>query len=115
MTAVRTISPAPRNAWLPDGGRGEVMKPCCARCRRGIKGFGELPCGYPDGCPNAKCGHSREPVHWVGDAPTSLHGNGAISFARTTRESAEVTCVLCRTLLARAEPTTPSPETKETT
>lgn len=40
MTAVRTISPAPRNAWLPDGGRGEVMKPCCARCRRGIKGSG---------------------------------------------------------------------------
>lgn len=45
----------------------------------------------------------HEPVHWVGDAPTSLHGNGAASFARTTREVAEVTCRLCLTLLAREQ------------
>lgn len=44
-----------------------------------------------------------EAVHWVGDAPTSLHGNGAASFNRTTRERARVTCGLCRTLLARSE------------
>lgn len=39
-------------------------------------------------------------VHWVGDAPTSLHGNGASSFESTTREIAEVTCKLCLALLA---------------
>ena len=43
----------------------------------------------------------NQPVHWVGDAPTSLHGNGASSFERTTRDAAAVTCMLCRTLLAR--------------
>lgn len=41
------------------------------------------------------------PVHWVGDAPTSLHGNGASSFKRTTRNADEVTCRLCLTLLSR--------------
>ena len=45
-----------------------------------------------------------DPIHWVGDAPTSLHGNGAASFNRTTRDPANVTCALCLTLLARAEP-----------
>jgi hypothetical protein len=40
-------------------------------------------------------------IHWVGEAPTSLHGNGANSFARTTRNVPEVSCPLCRTLLAR--------------
>jgi hypothetical protein len=45
----------------------------------------------------------RMPIHWVGDAPTSLHGNGATSFKRTTRDPAEVTCKLCLTLLARTE------------
>lgn len=40
-------------------------------------------------------------VHWVGDAPTSLHGNGAASFERTTRDPAAVTCSLCRALLAQ--------------
>ena len=34
-------------------------------------------------------------VHWVGDAPTSLHGNGAASFERTTRDPSGVTCKLC--------------------
>jgi hypothetical protein len=43
------------------------------------------------------------PIHWVGEAPTSLHGNGAASFPRTTRDTAEVTCKLCLTLLARTE------------
>lgn len=43
-------------------------------------------------------------VHWIGDAPTSLHGNGAASFDRTTRDPADVTCPLCLTLLARPEP-----------
>ena len=41
------------------------------------------------------------PVHWVGEAPTSRHGNGAASFERTTRDCAEVTCSLCLTLLDR--------------
>ena len=43
-------------------------------------------------------------VHWVGDAPTSLHGNGASSFEQTTRDAAEVTCRLCLTILARSDP-----------
>jgi hypothetical protein len=42
-------------------------------------------------------------IHWVGDSPTSLHGNGAASFARTTREIDLVTCSLCVILLARKE------------
>jgi hypothetical protein len=46
----------------------------------------------------------REPVHWIGDAPTSLHGNGAASFKRTTRDVAAVTCRLCLTLVARNHP-----------
>jgi hypothetical protein len=41
------------------------------------------------------------PVHWEGDAPTSMHGNGATSFERTSRIEAEVTCRLCLTLLTR--------------
>ncbi|WP_295821581.1 hypothetical protein [uncultured Microbacterium sp.] len=44
---------------------------------------------------------STAPVHWVGDAPTSLHGNGAASFNLTTRAAAKVTCSLCLTLLDR--------------
>lgn len=43
----------------------------------------------------------RHAVHWVGDAPTSLHGNGASSLERTTRNGAEVTCKLCLALLER--------------
>lgn len=42
-------------------------------------------------------------VHWASDSPTSLHGNGAVAFANTTRDPAEVTCKLCLTLLIRAE------------
>lgn len=42
-------------------------------------------------------------VHWVGDAPTSLHGNGAMSFERTTRSKSDVTCPLCLTLLAHSD------------
>ena len=38
-------------------------------------------------------------IHWVGDAPTSLHGNGAASFEQTTRDPAAATCKLCRYLL----------------
>lgn len=34
-------------------------------------------------------------IHLVMDAPTSLHGNGAASFALTTRDPAEVSCPLC--------------------
>lgn len=34
-------------------------------------------------------------VHWVGDAPTSLHGNGAASFEHTSRDWMDVTCRLC--------------------
>ncbi|MBN9214701.1 MAG: hypothetical protein J0J04_07795 [Microbacterium sp.] len=44
-------------------------------------------------------------VHWEGDAPTSLHGNGPDHFRatghQTTRDTTEVTCKLCLTLLAR--------------
>lgn len=43
------------------------------------------------------------PVHWIGDAPTSLHGNGAASFERTTRDERAVTCRLCLSLLGRNE------------
>ena len=53
-----------------------------------------------------------EAVHWVGDAPTSLHGNGAASFARSTRDRFEVTCRLCLTLLARGDADT-APESGE--
>jgi hypothetical protein len=45
-----------------------------------------------------------EPVHWSGEpgeGPTSLHGNGASSFVRTSGDEDEVTCKLCLTLLAR--------------
>ena len=43
----------------------------------------------------------RPMIHWVGDAPTSLHGNGASAFERTTRNPIDVTCLLCLALLAR--------------
>lgn len=49
-------------------------------------------------------GAGVELVHWVGDAPTSLHGNGAGSFTRTSRDLRQVTCHLCQTLLAREDP-----------
>lgn len=39
--------------------------------------------------------------HWIADAPTSLHGNGAGSFERTTRKVSEVTCRLCLSLLQK--------------
>ena len=44
-------------------------------------------------------------VHWgdVKSRPTSLHGNGAASFASTTLDPAKVTCRLCVTLLAKSE------------
>lgn len=44
-----------------------------------------------------------ESVHWIGDAPTSLHGNGAASFAHTTRDRSSVTCTLCLSILERDE------------
>ena len=60
------------------------------------------PLGEP--CPPS-CAHSSDgPVHWAGETgagPTSLHGNGAKSFARTSGDEDEVTCKLCLTLLAR--------------
>lgn len=31
--------------------RPRVSK-CCAKCRRGVPGFGDLPCGYNLACPN---------------------------------------------------------------
>jgi len=34
-------------------------------------------------------------IHLVMNAPTSLHGNGAASFALTTRDPEEVSCKLC--------------------
>lgn len=40
-------------------------------------------------------------THWISDAPTSLHGNGAASFNLTARDSSQVTCNLCLKLLAR--------------
>ena len=42
-----------------------------------------------------------EHIHWVSDAPTSLHGNGAASFALTTRDPLKVTCRLCASMLLR--------------
>ncbi|MDF2991880.1 MAG: hypothetical protein K0S37_2394 [Microbacterium sp.] len=60
----------------------------CAKCA--MSGFGHA--GF---CPYA--------VHWVGAAPTSLHGNGASSFKRTTRDPAEASCSLCITLIRRGD------------
>jgi len=51
-------------------------------------------------------------VHWIGDAPTSLHGNGAGSFERTTRDPAAVTCKLCLSQLALYPPA-PAPEARD--
>jgi hypothetical protein len=46
----------PNYVNLPEDHRGRISAPrtteCCAKCRRGIKGFGELPCGYLGACPN---------------------------------------------------------------
>lgn len=45
-------------------------------------------------------------VHRVGEpgqGPTSLHGNGAASFAFTSGDEDEVTCQLCLTLMARED------------
>lgn len=44
-----------------------------------------------------------EPIHWISDAPTSLHGNGAASFDHTTRNASEVTCRLCNHILAKED------------
>lgn len=38
---------------------------------------------------------SDNKIHLELDAPTSLHGNGASSFALTSRVPAEVSCELC--------------------
>lgn len=48
---------------------------------------------------------SSEPIHWgsVDSRPTSLHGNEAASFDRTTLDPVKVTCRLCVTLLATGE------------
>lgn len=46
----------------------------------------------------------RHAVHWAGEpgqGPTSLHGNGAASFAFTSGDEDDVTCKLCLALLAR--------------
>lgn len=40
-------------------------------------------------------------IHLELDAPTSLHGNGASSFALTTRDPAQVSCDLCLYLWQR--------------
>ena len=46
-----------RGPWAPETvARIAPESPCCARCRRGIRGFGELPCGYDGDC---KC-HKKE-------------------------------------------------------
>lgn len=37
--------------------REEPPSQCCARCRRGIKEFGVLPCGYDGEC---KCHKKKE-------------------------------------------------------
>lgn len=51
--------------------------------------------------------HSAEKdvTHWGSDdyRPTSLHGNGASSFAHATLDPAKVTCRLCVALLANSE------------
>jgi hypothetical protein len=61
-TLITTITnePAP-GVYAPE--KGEQDRPrvtrCCARCQRGIRGYGELPCGYPTGCPNPNCAHAN--------------------------------------------------------
>ena len=52
-TANGGVPPAPQHS---DRQRG--LTRCCARCRRGVPGFGELPCGYDQRCPNPKCLHA---------------------------------------------------------
>lgn len=44
-------------------------------------------------------GNKDHVVHWVSDAPTSLHGNGSASSKLTTRFVPAVTCRLCLSLL----------------
>ncbi len=44
-------SPTPRD-------RSVRVSKCCAKCRRGVPGYGELPCGYNLNCPN-NC-HQKE-------------------------------------------------------
>ena len=43
-------------------------------------------------------------VHWIGDAPRSLHANGPASFEHKTRNKSDVTCRLCLT-----DPPRPTP------
>lgn len=53
---------SPRAEWTPTTRqRDEPRTPrCCAKCRRGVPGFGDLPCGYPDmKCPN-NCHQTKE-------------------------------------------------------
>lgn len=35
---------------------------CCAKCRRGVPGYGELPCGYDRKCPNRCHEKAKEQV-----------------------------------------------------
>lgn len=39
--------------WLEDAKAPDVERtPCCAKCRRGTRAHGTLPCGYILACPN---------------------------------------------------------------
>jgi hypothetical protein len=54
--------PAP-GVYVPEPWvREPVVTACCARCRRGTREMGYLPCGYNLACPNPKCLHAAHPV-----------------------------------------------------
>ena len=97
--------PKPEEQWVtaPDGEEFRVGQ-CQGHAECPVKTH-EHGCSADVGnCDHPEDHKPAEPVHWVGEpgeGPTSLHGNGAASFARTSGDEDEVTCKLCLTLLAR--------------
>lgn len=54
-TLVSTVvKDPPAGAYKPEQGAEDRPKltRCCAKCRRGVPGYGDLPCGYDLKCPN---------------------------------------------------------------
>lgn len=50
MTGPRTDITTP--GWLLTAKAKSGPKHCCAKCRRGTRADGDLPCGYLGDCPN---------------------------------------------------------------
>lgn len=93
---------------------GESTTPCCDAAPTELPADDRLtlnPDAVTCGCPQCRERTARRAgpcplhaVHWAGEpgeGPTSLHGNGAASFVRTTGDEDDVTCRLCLTLLTR--------------